>query len=294
MSRDYKRIYIEAIETTFSHELKVSALMGKKNYNRLTNALNTWKRLIHTYYTDIANFDGRYIFLCFDNAFGLINEYHLGAYANYGDIIKDNPEMITRLSAGTQSVIIGRISEDSIDIKPAKYMELSETTDFDPLYKAMRIFENKESWKAEGDEARGPLYVSQVCFYLEIIVIGFHIFKKSMRYHAERQTNPKKYPDYQKQFIFYLLSQDKPFIPFKPILTNTKLTKSEKTLAYLKQIHPESIHYATLSDVLLEEHVTVRKILSILFKKGLVEKTERGIYRFKDIVTDCATTEGVD
>ncbi|MCG3254542.1 MAG: hypothetical protein H7646_00580 [Candidatus Heimdallarchaeota archaeon] len=110
-----------------------------------------------------------------------------------------------------------------------------------------------------------------------------------MRYHAERQANPEKYPDYNKQFIFYLLSQGKPFIPF-----NTKLTKSEKTLAYLKQIHPKSIHYTTLSDVLLEEHVTVRKILSILFKKGLVEKTERGIYRFKDIVTDCATTEGVD
>lgn len=281
LSRDDKRIYIEAIETTVSHELKVSALMGKKNYSRLIDAINTWKRLINTYYTDIPNFDGSYIFLYFDNAFGLIKEYHDGAYANYGDIIQNNPEMITRLSAGTQSVIIGRISEDSIDIKPVEYMELSETTDFDPLYKAMRIFENKESWKASGDEARGPLYVSQVCLYLEIIVIGFTMFEKTMRYHAERQANPKKYPDYHKQFIFYLLSQGKPFIPFKPISQTNNSTTEEKILDYLELIFPESIHYLKLSELLNGNPYKINSQLGRLLKKELIERTEKGIYQFK-------------
>jgi len=292
ISKDERRTLVEILETTIPFRQKVVALMGRDNYIKFMKIREAWKRRVMKYYTNIENFDGKYIAIYIENMFAIIEEYHELANARYGEIIKNHPEMITRMSAGTQSLLLNQIIDESIEIKEVEYLEISESTVFDAKSKALEIFTTGQSWKPKGDEARGPIFISMVYFMLETLAFAMEYFKKTLFYHSKRHLNPKKYPVYWEQFTAYILEFGFTAKPLHYISTDAfsgELTKD--ILTYLQYFYPESIHYQKVSEALGAEIGTVSKLLSDLVQKEQVVRTKRGYYQFKGISSDLEPIE---
>jgi len=288
MSRDERSIILELLETTIPFNLKVIALMGEKKYKDFLRIRNDWKRRLAKYFTDVQNFDGSYSAVFLDNLLPLIEEYHEEANARYGEIIKNQPEMITRSSAGTQSLVISKITEENMNIVPVEYLELSESTVFDARTKAVEIAVTKNTWKPSGDEARGPVFISQVYFMLESIEYARVYYKKALQYHSERQSNSEKYSDYWVMFTNYMLSRDQIPQEFKP---SSKFTLEEKILSYLDDRSPHSAHYKEIAENLGEKPKDVALSLGRLLVRGQIAKIDKGIYSFKALTMQSIGTK---
>ncbi|MHA1305503.1 MAG: hypothetical protein ACTSPI_17525, partial [Candidatus Heimdallarchaeaceae archaeon] len=242
----------------------------------LLTYVKAWKRRTMMFFTSVQNFDGSYAGVFLDNVMGLIEQYHDKALARYGEIIKDNPEMITRMSAGTQSLLLSRITEEIIDIENVPYMELSKDSTFSPKSKAIDIFMNDETWKPKGEEARGPLFISQVFFILDALNFAYKYYIKSLLFHAERQSNPKKYPDYKEEYSNYIFTNyDQEAIPFNQ---NNEITLKDQLLQFLAKIYPQSIDLDSLSESFAKPKNYISSIISRLVKADLITRVENGIY----------------
>ena len=292
LSRDESKTLLEALETTISPVQKVSALMGEKRFNNFVEVRREQKRLLSdNYLKDIQNFDGHYSAIYLNISIPFIVEYHEEANARFATLVQNNPELVTRFSAGTQSLILGKLVQEKIEVIDVEYFEISQKTAFEPITQAIAIAINGEKWKPKGDEARGPIYVSQVFYMVADIEFAFKCYDEAILYNAIRQANPAKYPKYHQNLNSYMLSQGKKVSQFNPF---KKYTVEEKILKFLKKIYPKSINYLKLSEELEEDSQQINRQLGRSLKKGLVEKIERGVYRLKAISPHFSTTKGVD
>lgn len=288
-SKEDKTI-LELIETSVPLIDKISARMGKKGYTNFKNAIDGFKRRLKCFYTDIANFDGKYVFIYLENVIGLVMQYHQLAVANYGEVVEGNVEYMTRLSTTLQGVIMSKL-HDQMDIIDVKYSKVSSTSELEPLTKALEIFMTGVVWKPDPKAIGGFLYVSMVIFILDAFAFAELFLVKSMIYHSKQMSKSfEDNQDYWNQLRAYCLGVKpfpEPIVPFKFLENKTSDTPSDTVSdtpisdVALEVIKTSSVHLLTSEIVKSVQFIkpnakkeSIQRSLSRLVAKGLVGRTD--------------------
>jgi len=275
LSSAEQQTILELIETTIPFVQKVVALMGQENYAKFIRIIKAWKRRLALYYTDVRNYDGKYSAIFLDNVIALIEEYHELANARYGEIIKKHPELITRMNAGTQSLVVSSIVEPAIEVVPVEYQELSQSNVFEARDKAVEIAVTKQSWKPKGEESRGAIFISQVYFMLDAIEYATHYYRKALLYHAKRLAQREKFPKYWQNYVNYKLS-----IGELPVAFEVKLTLEEKIIEELEKKYPKAVYYKSLAKKFEMKEQRILHTLARMLAHRKILKLKKGYYLF--------------
>jgi len=228
MSTSEERSIIELLETTVPIKQKFSGLLGLKDHEEFINLLDSWKNRVVNGYKEVWNFDGKLIALFLYQVDNVIEYYHDLAISKYGEQIKDKPDILTKHSAGAQSVLLNKI-KGSMDVIPVEYDAISKESVTHPVARANEVFLNGKKWTPKAKANHGFVYISEVYYFLDVRIFAYHYYKLSLEYHSQKYAEGESDPEYWGQLMTYLYQQNPEAPAFRPAKVPDKVMESIKT-----------------------------------------------------------------
>lgn len=186
----------ENLPSTIPVPQKISAFLGQRKYMEFLRKIDEWKRLIRDNYKEPWNHDGKSSALFLTYTLNLVTYYHNLAIAKFGEIVSSSPELLTKISATVQSIIMQEIKA-GLSFKTVEYDPLSEKSTIDPLTIAQKMFNKEKHFEKFSNPNKsmiGHIYYHLIYWYYNLYNFAYTYYIKSLKYHIRMyQTDDEAY-----------------------------------------------------------------------------------------------------